>query len=94
VSTTKQLEALLKYDKITYDLLWALFKPKMILYITCPGTQKSRCIKYDFGEEKKLSNGIILYYSMQCRYLDFDGTISWLLPLIITERNIPHFCAR
>jgi hypothetical protein len=61
VSTTKQLEALLKYDKITYDLLWALFKPKMILYITCPGTQKSRCIKYDFGEEKKLSNGIILY---------------------------------
>jgi hypothetical protein len=73
-STRKQLKALLKHQEITNDLLWALFKPNMTLYTTCPGTKKPRCVKYDFGEEKRLSNGII-YYSMQCRYLDFDGKI-------------------
>jgi hypothetical protein len=71
-STTQLLKALLKHHEITYNLLWALFKPNTILYTTCPGTKKPRCVKYDFGEEKKLSNGII-YYSIQCRYLDFDG---------------------
>jgi hypothetical protein len=71
-STTRQVAALLKHHEITYDLLWSLFKPNMIMYATCAGTKKSRCVKYDFGEEKKLGNGTI-YYSMQCRYLDFDG---------------------
>jgi hypothetical protein len=71
-STTKQVATLLKHHEITYDLLWSLFKPNMIMYTTCIGTKKPRCVKYDFGEEKKLSNGII-YYSMQCCYLDFDG---------------------
>jgi hypothetical protein len=72
MSTSQQLEVLLKHHEITYELLWALFKPNMILYTTCPGTRKPRCVKYDFGEERKLNNGMI-YYSMQCRYLDFDG---------------------
>ena len=71
-STTKQVAALLKHHEITYDLLWSLFKPNMIMYTTCVGTKKPRCVKYNFGEEKKLSNGMI-YYSMQCCYLDFDG---------------------
>jgi hypothetical protein len=70
--TTKQIAALLKYYEIIYNLLWNLFKFNMIIYTTCISTKKPRCVKYNFGEEKKLSSGKI-YYSIQCRYLDFDG---------------------
>jgi hypothetical protein len=72
MSTSQQLKVLLKHHEITYELLWALFKPNIILYTTCSGTRKPRCFKYDFSEEKKLDNGMI-YYSIRCRYLDFDG---------------------
>ena len=44
----------------------------MTLYTTCVDIKKPRCVKYNFDEEKKLSSGII-YYSMHCCYLDFDG---------------------
>lgn len=73
-STTERLVALLADRKITYDLLWALFKPNTHVYTTCPGTGKPRCVKYDFGEEKKTNQGV-KYFELDYRYLDFDGKV-------------------
>jgi hypothetical protein len=73
-STSERLDALLADEKITYDLLWALFKPNTHVYTTCPGSGKPRCVKYDFGQEKKTSQGV-KYFELESRYLDFDGRV-------------------
>jgi hypothetical protein len=68
------LSLLVESKEITYDLLWALFKPGALVYTTCPGTRKPRCVIYDSGEEKKSTFGV-KYYHMECRYLDFNGEV-------------------
>ena len=73
-STTHRLLSLLENDEITYDLLWALFKPNSMVYSTCFGTGKPRCVRYDDGEESETGNGL-KYYKMACRYLDCDGQV-------------------
>jgi len=72
--TSDRLASLLKAKEISYDLLWALFKPGTVVYTTCIGTLKPRCVIFDYGEEKTTKNDT-KYYSMACRYLDFDGDI-------------------
>jgi hypothetical protein len=71
-STTERITALLQGHEITYGLLWALFKPKMVVYTTCFSSGKPRCVKYHFGEERKLDKrgGIILSW---CHYVGFDN---------------------
>jgi len=66
--------SLLVSGEITYDLLWALFKLNTFAYTTCPGTQKLRCIKYDFGEERTTSDGVV-YFHIKGRYVDFNGKV-------------------
>lgn len=39
VPTTERLLPLLEYGEITYDLLWALFKPNTPICATCFGTK-------------------------------------------------------
>ncbi len=73
-STAQRLLSLLENDEITYDLLWVLFKPNSMVYTTCFGTGKPRCVIYDDGEERETSNGL-KYYKMECRYLDYDGQV-------------------
>ncbi|EDN03897.1 predicted protein [Histoplasma mississippiense (nom. inval.)] len=73
-STTQSLSPLLKRGEITYDLLWTIFKPGIFVYSTCLGTGKPRCVTFDAGEEKTKMNGI-KYFSLDCRYLDFDGEV-------------------
>jgi hypothetical protein len=73
-STAQRLFSLLGNDEITYDLLWAVFKPNSMVYTTCFGTGKPRCVTYDGGEEKETSHGV-KYYNMECRYLDYDGQV-------------------
>jgi hypothetical protein len=65
-STTQRLALLLHNGEITYDLLWALFKPNSVIYTTCPSTRKPRCIKYDFGEEKTIDD--IEFFHINGRY--------------------------
>ncbi|KAI6709035.1 AAA family ATPase [Diplocarpon mali] len=43
-STAERLSALFEKCEITYDLLWAFFKPNAVLYTTCVGTGKPRCV--------------------------------------------------
>ena len=73
--------------EITYDLLWALFQPNDEIITTCHGTHKPRCVKYNFGEEKTTRSGS-KYWSMGCRYLDFDGEV---FGEVSTEFEIPKF---
>ncbi|THC87944.1 hypothetical protein EYZ11_012610 [Aspergillus tanneri] len=52
-STSQRVSSLLQHRKITYDLLWALFKPGGLVYSTCFGTGKPRYLDFDgrdFGE--------------------------------------------
>ena len=67
-----RVTSLLACGEITYDVLWALFKPNDIVYGTCLGTQKPRCVIFDSGEVKKLDDGTE-YFHIEGRYLDFDG---------------------
>lgn len=73
-STTERLNALLAKHEITYDLLWALLKPNAIVYTTCVGTEKPRCVKYDFDEEGKQYNEVE-YFHVGCHYLNSDGKV-------------------
>jgi hypothetical protein len=59
---------------ITYDLLWALFKAKTVVYTTCQGTEKPRCIKFETGAEETTTTGVE-YFHIKGSYLDFDGKI-------------------
>jgi hypothetical protein len=70
--TTHSLVSLQESKEITFDLLWALFKPGALVYTTCFGTRKPRCVIYGSGEEKISKSGV-KYYEMECRYIDFDG---------------------
>ena len=73
-STTDRLTPLLENGEITYDLLWALFKPNTIVYTTCLDTEKPACFRFDRGEESATSAGMT-YFHMECRYLDSDGVV-------------------
>ena len=72
--TTNHLVSLLDNGEITYDLLWALYKPNTVVYTTCVGTAKPRCVVFDYGEERT-THGNTKYYNMICRYLDYDGSV-------------------
>jgi len=73
-NATERLLPLLKHSEITYDLIWALFKPNDLLYTTCFGTERDRGVVFDVGEEK-MNEFDVKYYSLSCRYRDFNGTI-------------------
>lgn len=73
-STTERLEPLLKNREITYNLLWALFKPNLEVYTTCLGTGEPRCVKYNHSKEKARPDGA-KYFHLDCRYFDFNGKV-------------------
>lgn len=43
--TFEELNSLLAHDEITFDLLWALLKPRTILYTPCPVTGSPRALR-------------------------------------------------
>ncbi|KAK5071431.1 hypothetical protein LTR70_010555 [Exophiala xenobiotica] len=73
-ASSERLDPLLREGKITYDLLWALFKANSHVITTCPGSGQVRCLQYNVGEEKKTEQGVE-YFELQCQYLDFDGKV-------------------
>jgi hypothetical protein len=40
----------------------------------CPGTKKPRYIKYDFGKERTMSDGVV-YFHIKGHYVDFNGKV-------------------
>lgn len=61
---------------ITYDLVWALFKPNTIAYTTTYGNKDDpRCFKVDscYEEENWLTN--VKSRTIEGRYLEYDGKV-------------------
>ncbi|KAH0611205.1 uncharacterized protein H6S33_011632 [Morchella sextelata] len=70
--TVKRLYPLLQHQEITFDLLWALFLPNTLVHTTCAGSNESRCLKLDWGEQKEsLERG--KFFQLDCHYIDYDG---------------------
>lgn len=70
-STSQRLESMLQHGHITYDLLWALFKPGSHVFTTCFGTKEPRCAIFDAGEE--ITQNDETWFNLECRFLDYDG---------------------
>ncbi|KAH7052147.1 hypothetical protein B0J12DRAFT_710342 [Macrophomina phaseolina] len=71
--TKKTLYPMLNAGNITFDLLWALFKPNTIAYTTTYGSvEHPRCFKVDYAtKEFSILRGE--WYSVEGRYLEYDG---------------------
>lgn len=71
-STTSRLALYLKNREISYDLLWALFKPNTAVYTTMFDAENPACFKYESGKERINSNDVA-YFHVECHYLDYNG---------------------
>ncbi|KAF2467325.1 uncharacterized protein BDR25DRAFT_345066 [Lindgomyces ingoldianus] len=73
--TKKSLYPMLKAGNITFDLLWALFKPNTIAFTPTYGsTEDPRCFKVDYAnKERHPLRGE--WYSIEGRYLEYDGKV-------------------
>lgn len=71
--TKKTLYPMLENNQITFDLLWALFKPNAIAYCSTYGdSDEGRAFKIDFAtKESNFMKGS--WYNVEGRYLEYDG---------------------
>ncbi|KAJ5169263.1 uncharacterized protein N7482_004857 [Penicillium canariense] len=69
----KTLYPLLEANTITFDLLWALFKPNTIAYTPTYGnSDEPRAFKIEYAiKESSFMKG--QWYSVEGRYLEYDG---------------------
>lgn len=71
--TKKTLYPMLESGLITFDLLWALYKPNTLAYTTTYGTiTEPRAFKIEYAE-KECSFMKGEWYSIEGRYLEYDG---------------------
>lgn len=71
----KRLEPMLQAGTITFDLIWALFKPNTFAYTPTYGNKDDpRCFKVDYAfKEKSFMNQE--WWSIEGRYLEYNGKI-------------------
>ncbi|PYH31004.1 ATP-binding protein [Aspergillus neoniger CBS 115656] len=71
--TKKTLYPLLDSSMITFDLLWAIFKPNTVAYSSTYGNQdEPRAFKIEYAtKESSFMKG--QWYSIEGRYLEYDG---------------------
>ncbi|CAK4011951.1 related to AAA family ATPase [Lecanosticta acicola] len=71
--TKKTLYPLLEAGNITFDLLWALFKPNDIAITSCYGSwDEPRCYKIEYAMKyHTMTRGE--WYCIEGRYLEYDG---------------------
>jgi hypothetical protein len=73
-ATRKRLQPMLKAGNITYDLIWALFKPKDIAYTPTMGNKEDpRAIKIEYCQ--KVTTWFGEWWQIGGRYLEYDGKI-------------------
>ncbi|KAJ5543903.1 ATPase AAA-type core [Penicillium frequentans] len=70
-SILQRIQSMLQHSQITYDLLWALFKPGCHVYTTCIGTNEPRCVIFNAGEEVMRNDET--WFNLECRFIDYDG---------------------
>ncbi|EAS29993.3 uncharacterized protein CIMG_08739 [Coccidioides immitis RS] len=66
-----RLNPLVDHQEITFELLWALFKPNELIFMIDPYAEQPRCFVYDSGEVINTPRGIC--FEIECRSLDYDG---------------------
>ncbi|TVY65630.1 hypothetical protein LSUE1_G007682 [Lachnellula suecica] len=72
-STKKTLYPMLESGLITFDLLWALYKPNTLAYTTTYGSaDEPRAFKIELAE-KEFSFMKGEWYNIEGRYLEYDG---------------------
>ncbi|KAF5689154.1 AAA family [Fusarium denticulatum] len=59
-------------NKITFDLLWALFEPNEKIFTTCPGTDSPRCVFYNYCEEGEEIDGS-RFMRLDTRFMGNNG---------------------
>lgn len=71
--TKKTLYPLLENEMITFDLLWALYKPNIVVYTpTYNDNEQPRAFRIEYAtKESSIMNGC--WYSVEGRYLEYDG---------------------
>lgn len=71
--TKKTLYPLLEAGNITFDLMWALFKPNEIAITSCYGSwDEPRCFKVDYATKcQTMQRGE--WYCIEGKYLEYDG---------------------
>ncbi|KAH7385512.1 hypothetical protein DE146DRAFT_621615 [Phaeosphaeria sp. MPI-PUGE-AT-0046c] len=73
-SVRKALKPMLKAGTITYDLVWALFKPNTIAYTPTYGNKDDpRCFRVDFSYEHESWLTQAKSLVVDGRYLEYDG---------------------
>lgn len=70
--TKAALFPLLENSMITFDLLWALLKPGVIMYTTCAGSNEPRAFKLEYAQkESSFMRG--KWWALEGKYLEYDG---------------------
>jgi hypothetical protein len=96
-ATKKTLYPMLESGLITFDLLWALYKPNTLAYTTTYGSvDEPRAFKIELAE-KEFSFMKGEWYNIEGRYLEYDGK-TWgmgkskhfLLSHDPTRQNLPR----
>jgi hypothetical protein len=74
-STKKTLYPMLESGIITFDLLWAIYKPNTLAYTTTYGSyDQPRVFKIELAD-KECSFLKGEWYSIEGRYLEYDGKV-------------------
>jgi hypothetical protein len=69
-SISERLAALVKYKKITFELLLIFFRLNEIIYMIAADSEKPRCLIFNFKQIK--INDDKTYLKLSCRYLTHD----------------------
>lgn len=87
-ATKKTLYPLLAAGNITFDLLWALYRPNDIAVTSCYGAwDEPRCFKIDYAiKNHSMMRGE--WYCVEGKYLEYDGKNFGLGPF---EANVEAF---
>ncbi|EEH40126.2 hypothetical protein PAAG_08975 [Paracoccidioides lutzii Pb01] len=73
-----RLNSLLDHQEITFELLWAMFKPNELIFMVDPCSEQPRCFVYDSGD----------HFEIEYRSLDYDGKV---FGEVTTVLQIPKF---
>ena len=85
--TKKTLYPMLEAGLITFELLWALYKPKDLIYTTTYGClDEPRVYKMDQCE-KYASPSRGKWYEIEGKYLEYDGKM-WGMGKILSSKEI------
>jgi hypothetical protein len=71
-ATRGKLHPMIANNTITFDLLWALFKPNTIIYTQCAGSNEPRAFKCKYSEKVETMRGT--WWAVEGQYLEYDGT--------------------